>query len=125
MHQFAGLEEVNQTLQRLIARGLVERLDRRPGQKEERFLQLLEEREEAEAATGSTPASDARPYGDGELASSDSTAHACPAEAHASGSESSLHERVAKLEREVAELRAELDGPTRAADGEAVPAVHE
>ncbi|MCW3030125.1 MAG: hypothetical protein JWM66_258, partial [Solirubrobacterales bacterium] len=33
MHAFADLAAVNQTLQRLIARDLVARLDRRPGQK--------------------------------------------------------------------------------------------
>lgn len=41
MHPFADLEAVGQTLERLIARGLAERLDRRPGQKAERFRELL------------------------------------------------------------------------------------
>jgi uncharacterized protein len=43
MHPFAGLDEVHGTLTRLIERGLVQRLDRRPGQKEERYRQLLGE----------------------------------------------------------------------------------
>src|ERR1035437_2549270 len=42
MHGFAGLGDVQETLQRLIERGLVARLERRPGQKEERYAQLLE-----------------------------------------------------------------------------------
>jgi uncharacterized protein YceH (UPF0502 family) len=41
MHAFAGLAAVAQTLERLIARGLAQRIDRRPGQKEERFCELL------------------------------------------------------------------------------------
>ena len=42
MHAFVGLEAVNATLERLTERGLAERLPRRPGQKEERYAQLLE-----------------------------------------------------------------------------------
>lgn len=43
LHSFAALEEVQRTLERLIERGLVVRLERRPGQKEERYEQLLGE----------------------------------------------------------------------------------
>ena len=45
MHAFTGLDAVHDTLERLAARKLVARLDRRPGQKEERYTQLLEDRE--------------------------------------------------------------------------------
>jgi uncharacterized protein YceH (UPF0502 family) len=41
MHPFAELEAVNGTLERMIERGLVLRLARRPGQKEERYSHLL------------------------------------------------------------------------------------
>ncbi len=41
LHPFAGLAEVEETLARLIERELAVRLDRRPGQKEERYAQLL------------------------------------------------------------------------------------
>jgi uncharacterized protein YceH (UPF0502 family) len=41
MHRFASLDEIEQQLEQLISRDLVERLPRRPGQKEERYLQLL------------------------------------------------------------------------------------
>jgi uncharacterized protein len=41
MHEFASLEAVNDTLERLIARGLAARLPRRPGQKEERYEHLM------------------------------------------------------------------------------------
>jgi len=41
LHRFAGLPDVHQTLDTLTRRELVERLDRRPGQKEERYRHLL------------------------------------------------------------------------------------
>jgi uncharacterized protein YceH (UPF0502 family) len=41
LHPFASIPEVDQTLQGLIGRELVTRLPRRPGQKEERYAQLL------------------------------------------------------------------------------------
>jgi uncharacterized protein YceH (UPF0502 family) len=41
MHPFASLVEVHETLDGLIERELVARLPRRPGQKEERYAQLL------------------------------------------------------------------------------------
>jgi uncharacterized protein YceH (UPF0502 family) len=43
LHAFGGLAAVETTLERLVSRGLVRRLDRRPGQKEARYLQLLSE----------------------------------------------------------------------------------
>jgi uncharacterized protein YceH (UPF0502 family) len=51
LHPLADLNAVQATLERLIGRELAARLDRRPGQKEERYTQLLGE----EAATGSAP----------------------------------------------------------------------
>ena len=41
LHRFDSTPEVDETLRRLAARDLVRRLDRRPGQKEERWEQLL------------------------------------------------------------------------------------
>ena len=78
MHRFESLPEVEQTLQRLAERELVVRQQRRPGQKEERWAQLL--------------------GGDGEEAES-----VAPPQAGAS-----LEERVARLEHEVAELRRQV-----------------
>lgn len=40
-HSFADLAAVHETLEKLVERGYVERLPRRPGQKEERYAQLL------------------------------------------------------------------------------------
>jgi uncharacterized protein YceH (UPF0502 family) len=100
MHAFADLAAVNQTLQRLIARDLVARLDRRPGQKEERYAQLLGERD--------TEIGD----GDGDSAQAAETTATTDAGEGGSDRQSTggeleqLRERVSRLEREVAELRA-------------------
>jgi uncharacterized protein len=61
LHPFASLSEVDGTLERLIERELVERLPRRPGQKETRYRHLLSEEESAEVETaGNAEASDDR-----------------------------------------------------------------
>lgn len=98
IHAFDGLDEVHSTLAGLIDRGLVARLDRRPGQKEERYAQLLGEDAEPQAG-GDAPAhapTDSHYAGNGER-STVATEHS-----------PSLSERVALLEREVSELRAAL-----------------
>jgi uncharacterized protein len=61
MHTFTGLDAVHETLERLAARRLIARLDRRPGQKEERYVQLLEDldSQEAERDLERMPAPDA------------------------------------------------------------------
>jgi hypothetical protein len=96
MHPFADLAEVHATLERLIERGLAERLPRRPGQKEERYRELLG----AEALL------------DGDAA--DELALRAPARvANGTGERDGLGERVARLEREVAELRALIESGER------------
>ena len=95
---FHDLDAIQTTLDALIGRDLVERLDRKPGQKEERYRQLLGGQADGGAAgaepTGSssdgTPAPGAEP---GAAVDSDA-----PGEAG----------RIDRLERELAELRAEL-----------------
>src|SRR5215210_2245853 len=49
MHGFAGTDEVGRTLEALSGRGLVRRLERRPGQREERYVQMLEAADDADA----------------------------------------------------------------------------
>jgi uncharacterized protein YceH (UPF0502 family) len=96
MHSFAELSTVHETLTRLIERELIACLERRPGQKEDRYAQLLEDRdappelypEQIVAPSASPPeVSSSRPY-----------VSSAPVD--------SLEERVARLEHEVAELRA-------------------
>ncbi len=121
MHPFAGLDGVHETLDRLIGRELVMRLDRRPGQKEERYEQLLEGGEEEEATVAAAaPADEARQTGinGGGSAVSASTAPSPPASAPAENPRpeaaelQELRERVERLEREVAELRLAMRHPS-------------
>jgi len=114
MHVFAGLESMQQTLTRLIERRLVARLERRPGQKEERYAQRLADVERASEAPAEAaqaqhapgPAGDGPPRegsaaipGDGGQARAEQTAPLAE-----------LQQRVAVLEREVAALRAAAHG---------------
>ncbi|MGD1057464.1 MAG: YceH family protein [Solirubrobacteraceae bacterium] len=97
MHSFPELASVHATLDALIERELVARLERRPGHKEERYIQLLQDSEEEAQAeprseyqrAGSTPV--AAPERRDELAD--------------------LRERVERLEQEVAEMRAAMRNP--------------
>jgi uncharacterized protein YceH (UPF0502 family) len=127
MHAFVTLEDVHETLRRLTGRGLVQRLDRRPGQKEERYVHLLEERAGTDALAaaelGSATADD---DGGRRPASSASPAPTELSSGEAGGSLAALLVRVSKLEREVAELRAVLERSGEPIDhGEPIPAVHE
>jgi uncharacterized protein YceH (UPF0502 family) len=54
LHDFASLDEIERVLDDLIARELVARLPRRPGQKEQRYGQLLGD-ESAEPAPERAP----------------------------------------------------------------------
>jgi uncharacterized protein len=97
IHAFAGLEEVHSTLSSLIERDLAARLDRRPGQKEERYAQLLGQDAESPngALAGGVPANAAPGAG----APPDDLGPSIPQ------APDDLLERVERLEREVAELR--------------------
>jgi hypothetical protein len=92
LHRFGDLGPVLETLDGLAERGLVERLDRRPGQKEERYRHLLGSEEASAADVDHAPG---RPQAIGS-----GSVHAAE--------RASLEQRVATLEGEVAELRAAL-----------------
>jgi len=98
MHAFADLAAVHATLDELIERELVARLERRPGHKEERYAQLLQADAEEEPSRAQEPTAEHRP-------TPTFTAGASPSELEA------LRERVERLEREVAELRAAVREP--------------
>jgi uncharacterized protein YceH (UPF0502 family) len=72
IHAFADLSEVHQTLAGLIERELVARLPRRPGQKEERYAQLLSEQDSPNGSFAPTGAG--RSDGAGELAATGASA---------------------------------------------------
>jgi hypothetical protein len=122
MHAFTGLEEVQATLRRMIERGLVARLERRPGQKEERYAQLLEDRADQSAVPAREASSEDARDGDAELESSAPRVEVTPADREPVPS---LHERVAKLEREVAELRADRERSTQARSSDSVSVMGE
>jgi uncharacterized protein len=84
LYPFGSLDDVDRTLQSLIERELVERMGRRPGQKEERYRQLLGD--------------DAQPADAGQAPAA---APADPLEARVEA----LEERVRQLEEELAALR--------------------
>ena len=82
MHRFASTGEVVETLEALARRELVTRLDRRPGQKEDRYVQLL-----------------------GEDQGPDGTGHAPPSPDRLA----TIEERLQRLEDAFAELSSRLD----------------
>jgi len=93
LHRFAGMDELGGTLERLIERQLVARLERRTGQREERYVQLI------------------GAEGDPQRVAASSVDSAPPPAAAASRpppAAESLEQRLERLEDDVAELRAEL-----------------
>ncbi len=87
LHGFADLAVVQETLERLIERGHVARLERRPGQKEERYVQLLGGGEEGSAAESVVAASSSEEAEVGDVAPED---------------------RLDRLERELVDLREQV-----------------
>ena len=87
LHPFESIAEVAQTLETLAQRELVERLERRPGQKEERWRQLLgaDSSEEALQPLAQEP----QPRGDDQVAA--------------------IEERLERLERAFDDLLGRLD----------------
>ena len=95
LHDFAALDGVSAALERLIERGLVARHPRRPGQKEERYEQLLGE---SGAERGRGRPRGARRHGG-----------ASPPAGDGLGSRmDGLERRVAELEEALASLRSDL-----------------
>ncbi len=117
MHRFADLAAVHATLEQLLERELVERLERRPGQKEERYAQLLQQDDAYEHSTQPQP----RPQQPGQpqqpiqpqpsAQPQPSTWPQPSAQPQRSVPEpaalADLVARIERLEREVAELRAD------------------
>jgi uncharacterized protein YceH (UPF0502 family) len=98
LHAFTGLDESHETLDRLASRDFVERLERRPGQKEERYRHLLGADQPESEPTSTLPSAPPAELG----------SHVLPA---------ALEARVAELEGEVARLREVVTALTRAEAG--------
>jgi uncharacterized protein YceH (UPF0502 family) len=97
MHPFADLGSVHATLERLIGRELVACLGRRPGQKEDRYAQLLEDADAGVAAADVAPPE--------VWASPVAAQEERPLEVVGSVAFRELEERVARLEHALQELR--------------------
>lgn len=101
---FHDLAAIQTTLDALISRGLAERLARRPGQKEERYRQLVGG-VEADQAGDDQIANEADQAGDDQAV----TTPQSPPEPMPVPADTPETERLEKLEREVSELRLELE----------------
>ena len=109
LHAFGSLAAVQETLDRLVARELVARLERRPGQKEERYAQILGGGD-AEGAPPPAPAVTAPTPSEGDAVPPAPQPGPEPAAWADSAPAPAVDEaRIERLEREVAALRAELD----------------
>lgn len=134
LHPFAGIEEVDDTLESLIQKGLVRRLSRARGQKEERYVQTLGG--EGEAAAPAHPAHAPVPPAHSPVApeTPPSTAERLDREQSAQiqslsepvGADAAelrrLSERVRALERELQAVKAELGIDVRRPTQEAAKA---
>ena len=119
LHHFDDLAAVEATLVRLIERGHVEQLARQPGQKEERYRQLLGGLDDggpvALAPAPAEPSMElragqsvpARPD-DSASGAAEIVSPAPPARSASPVLDPAVEQRIATLEREVAELRTEL-----------------
>jgi uncharacterized protein YceH (UPF0502 family) len=99
LHSFAGLAEVEETLERLIERRQVVRLPRRPGQKEERYEHLLGGSAAPPPAASPAPAEEA-------LSTAAEDPDPCAPEEPALPAPG---DRLNRLEAELAELRRQVE----------------
>lgn len=93
LHRFEGLPAVQEALERLVERGLVVRHPRRPGQKEERYEQVLGGGDEGAIASPSAETEQQEQ---------------APTAASEAPSDGSSEDRLDRIERELDSLRAEL-----------------
>ncbi len=99
LHAFADLAAIHETLRRLVDRELVLQLERRPGQKEERYAQRLGEDDDTQPAPAYVAAPAPAPV---------QAATPRPASPLAATGDRTLEQRVTTLETEMAQLRAAL-----------------
>jgi uncharacterized protein len=103
LHTFGDAGELSSAISRLAERGLVERLDRRPGQREERYAHLLSQDGEDDAAAGTPSPGAAAEARKAPEPAAESAAAPAPAAPAPSG-----NERIERIERQLAELRSEI-----------------
>jgi uncharacterized protein YceH (UPF0502 family) len=115
MHAFGDLAAVHETLERLIGRGLIARLERRPGHKEERYAQLLQADGDAPGLAYESSA-DAPPRGFAPASETPAASNGVSTQDAHAGEDTrreleQLRERVSQLERDVALLRDAIRHP--------------
>ena len=103
LHSFGEMGDLIGTLDRLIERSLVAQLDRRPGQREERYTHLLSEDGAEEPGTRPEPAAPVAEPAPASPAEAPPPAATAPAAAATGDAE-----RIERIERQLAELRAEI-----------------
>jgi uncharacterized protein YceH (UPF0502 family) len=101
LYDFTDLKAVHGTLDLLVERGQVARHERRPGQKEDRYEQLLDGAS-GQSVPAAVPAAAVAP-----VEQEDTEADGADREGRAEEL-TSAEDRLTRLEREVAELRTEL-----------------
>ena len=107
LHPFSGLDEVEATIEALMARDLAVRLERRPGQKEQRYGHLLSaDSAEAGAPREELPAPPVAP--DAPSAADEPRTRTAPRAAPATATNAALEARVSALESELRDLREQL-----------------
>ena len=94
LHRFADMDDLGGTLERLIERRLAARLERRPGQREERYTHLLGSEDEPEAEE--RPAAPVEPPAE------------APSPVETPAAAEGFEQRFERLEQQIAELRTEL-----------------
>ena len=97
LHEFASLAEVQATLDRLVEGGLIARHGRRPGQKEDRYEQLVGPSSESAPTPPNPEPARGTDAGTADPAVQPSAPQIAPAE-----------DRLTRVEGELSELRAEL-----------------
>jgi uncharacterized protein len=104
IHAFAGMEEVESTLEQLARREppLARVLPREPGAREVRYVHLLSPVTGSQAGTRSDSSAPSEPFHAGETGEMEASA------AHHSSETGRTSDRIAALESEVAQLRARL-----------------
>ncbi len=107
LHPFSGLDEVEATIEALMARDLAIRLERRPGQKEQRYGHLLSaDTAEASAPREELPAPPVAPAAP--PAADEPPRRAAPHAAPTTATNAALEARVSALESDLRELRQQL-----------------
>jgi uncharacterized protein len=110
LHSFGEMGDLMGTVDRLIERSLVARIDRRPGQREERYTHLLSEDGSEEPGSRPEPAAGVPEPAPAPPAEASAPAVAAPALAAAAPAAAPAGdaERIERIERQLAELRAEI-----------------